>query len=65
MLHKIPNLRGSSAWVLVDFRSPLRNMPGMQDGYNRKGLVSDQGKKKLAFSVLEQAYKSNGVGHAE
>jgi beta-glucuronidase len=65
MLHKIPQLRGSSAWILVDFRSPLRNMPGMQDGYNRKGLVSDQGQKKEAFSVLEQAYKSNGLGHAE
>jgi beta-glucuronidase len=65
MLHKIPQLRGSSAWILVDFRSPLRNLPGMQDGYNRKGLVSDQGQKKEAFSVLEQAYKSNGVGHAE
>ena len=65
MLHRIPQLRGSSAWILVDFRSPLRNLAGMQDGYNRKGLVSDQGKKKAAFFVLQKAYKENGLGHAE
>jgi len=65
MLHKIPQLRGSSAWILMDFKSPIRNLAGMQDGYNRKGLVSDQGKKKAAFFVLQKAYKENALGHAE
>jgi len=65
MLNKIPQLRGVTPWILMDFRSPVRNLPGMQDGYNRKGLVSDQGQKKAAFYVLQKAYKENGLGHAE
>jgi len=65
MLHRIPQLRGSTAWILMDFRSPLRQLPNLQDGFNRKGLVSDQGQKKAAFFVLQKAYKQNGVGHAE
>ena len=27
----------------------MRVLPGIQDGYNRKGLVSEEGEKKLAF----------------
>jgi len=65
MLNKITQLRGSTAWILMDFRSPIRNLAGMQDGYNRKGLVSDQGKKKAAFFVLQKAYKEIGLGHAD
>ena len=65
MLNKIPQLRGTTPWILMDFRSPVRNLPGIQDGFNRKGLVSDQGKKKAAFFVLQKAYKENGLGHAE
>lgn len=65
MLNKIPNLRGLSPWVLMDFRSPSRMLPGIQDDFNRKGLISDQGQRKLAFSVLQKAYRSNAIGHAE
>ena len=65
MLNRIPQLRGSTPWILMDFRSPVRQMPGLQDGFNRKGLVSDQGEKKLAFGILEKAYKGNGLGKAE
>ncbi len=65
MLNRIPQLRGMSPWVLMDFRSPSRLLPGTQDYFNRKGLISDQGNKKLAFSVLQKAYKQGGVGHAE
>ena len=65
MLNKIPQLRGTTPWILMDFRSPVRNLPGIQDGFNRKGLVSDQGRKKAAFFVLQEAYKENGLGHAE
>jgi beta-glucuronidase len=65
MLNRIPQLRGTTPWILMDFRSPVRELPGIQDGFNRKGLVSDQGKKKAAFFVLQKAYKENGLGHAE
>jgi beta-glucuronidase len=65
MLNKIPQLRGTTPWILMDFRSPVRLLPGMQDGFNRKGLISDKGKKKLAFSVLQKAYKDNDLGKPE
>ena len=56
MLERIPQLRGTSPWVLMDFRSPMRQLPGVQDGFNRKGLVSNMGEKKMAFYVLQKAY---------
>jgi beta-glucuronidase len=58
MLKKIPSLRGLSPWILVDFRSPRRPLPGVQDGWNRKGLLSNDGTKKQAFDVLRDAYRS-------
>jgi beta-glucuronidase len=65
MLNRVPNLRGMSAWILMDFRSPTRNLAGIQDGYNRKGLISDQGQRKAAFFVLQKAYLEKAVGKAE
>lgn len=65
MLNRIPQLRGMSAWILMDFRSPTRNLAGIQDGFNRKGLISDQGQKKAAFYVLQKAYVDKTVGKAE
>lgn len=56
MFREIPFLRGMSPWVLMDFRSPTRQLPGIQDGYNRKGLVSDSGEKKKAFFLLQKYY---------
>ena len=64
MLAKIPQVRGLSPWILMDFRAPARQLPGVQDGFNRKGLISDQGQKKLAFGVLQNAYRA-GYGHPE
>lgn len=58
MLEKIDGLRGTCPWVLKDFRSPRRPLPGIQDLFNRKGLVSDQGEKKKAFYVLQEWYRS-------
>jgi beta-glucuronidase len=58
MLKRIPSLRGLSPWILVDFRSPRRPLPGVQDGWNRKGLVGEDGTKKQAFQVLRDAYRS-------
>jgi beta-glucuronidase len=65
MLNKIPQLRGTTPWLLMDFRSPRRLNPGIQDNFNRKGLVSDQGQKKQAFFVLQKAYKDKALGKAE
>jgi len=59
MFSKIPFLAGMTPWVLMDFRSPTRLLPGIQDDFNRKGLISDQGQKKAAFTVLQQYYKSD------
>jgi beta-glucuronidase len=56
MLARIPNLVGLSPWILKDFRSPRRQRPGIQDGWNRKGLVSETGERKLAFDVLAAWY---------
>ncbi len=65
MLNRIPGLRGMTPWVLMDFRSPVRQLPGVQDGFNRKGLISDQGMKKKAFFVLQKAYTEGTVGKAQ
>jgi beta-glucuronidase len=65
MLAKIPQLRGTTPWILMDFRSPTRNIPKLQDGYNRKGLISEDGKKKQAFFTMQKAYKDHTVGKPE
>lgn len=56
MLDKIPQLRGITPWILADFRSPRRVLPDIQDGWNRKGLISETGNKKKAFYVLQKYY---------
>jgi beta-glucuronidase len=57
MLDRIPSLAGMSPWVLMDFRSPRRYLPGIQDFHNRKGLISDRGQRKQAFYVLQKYYQ--------
>ncbi|MEM7585256.1 MAG: glycoside hydrolase family 2 TIM barrel-domain containing protein [Acidobacteriota bacterium] len=57
MLRRIDFLRGISPWILMDFRSPRRPLPGIQDFWNRKGLVSERGQHKAAFSVLQAFYE--------
>ncbi len=56
MWKKVPFVQGMSPWLLMDFRSPRRWLPGIQDFYNRKGLISDRGQKKAAFFVLQKFY---------
>jgi beta-glucuronidase len=65
MLNKIPQLRGATPWILTDFRSPTRNIPKLQDGYNRKGLISEDGKKKQAFGLFQKVYAEHTLGKAE
>ena len=57
MLEKIDGLSGTTPWILKDFRSPRRVLDGIQDYYNRKGLYSDDGNRKLAFYVMKEWYE--------
>jgi beta-glucuronidase len=63
MWQRVPEMAGMSPWVLVDFRSPRRPLPGIQNYFNRKGLISDQGQRKQAFYVLRKFYKEKAAGH--
>lgn len=56
MFSHITNLAGISPWVLFDFRSPYRFQPLNQNGWNRKGLVSDQGFRKKAWYIMNDFY---------
>ena len=56
MLDKIPQLRGLTPWILCDFRSPRRVLPNIQDGWNRKGLIGENGTRKQAYFVLQEYY---------
>jgi beta-glucuronidase len=57
MLKRISFLRGTCPWILMDFRSPRRPLPGIQDFHNRKGLISDRGERKKAFYVMQKYYQ--------
>jgi beta-glucuronidase len=57
MAEKVPFLRGLSPWILKDFRSPRRQHPVHQQGWNRKGLISETGARKQAFQVLADHYR--------
>ncbi|MBW8742885.1 MAG: beta galactosidase jelly roll domain-containing protein [Sphingomonas sp.] len=56
MADKVPELTGMSPWVLKDFRSPRRQHPVFEQGWNRKGLISETGEHKQAFAVLADYY---------
>jgi beta-glucuronidase len=56
MADRVSTLRGMSPWILKDFRSPRRQNPDFQMGWNRKGLISETGQRKLAFDVLATYY---------
>ena len=58
MMQRIPGLAGCTPWILKDFRSPRRALDGIQDDFNRKGLVSEKGEKKDAFYTLQRWYLS-------
>jgi beta-glucuronidase len=64
MLDQIPQFRGTSPWVLVDFRSPRRNLAHIKDGWNRKGLISSNGQKKKAFYTLKRYYDEKARQYA-
>ncbi|AKC88229.1 beta-glucuronidase [Pseudoxanthomonas suwonensis] len=57
MLDRIDGYVGTSPWILADFRSPRRVLPGVQDDYNRKGVLSEKGVPKQAALVLRDYYR--------
>jgi beta-glucuronidase len=58
MLENMEGLSGCTPWILTDFRSPRRVLTDIQDGYNRKGLISDRGIRKAAFYIMQEWYES-------
>lgn len=58
MFDPIDGLAGLTPWILVDFMSPLRQLHGVQDGWNRKGLISEKGYRKKAFFTLQKYYQN-------
>jgi beta-glucuronidase len=56
MFANIPNLVGTTPWVLFDFRSPRRCQQTFQNGWNRKGIISDKGQRKKAWWVVKEFY---------
>ncbi len=57
LMKRMPdNYVGLSPWILTDFRSPKRNNPQYQEGWNNKGLLDHQGNKKKAFYILKSYY---------
>jgi beta-glucuronidase len=61
MLGRMPQWRGATPWILADFRSPRRPLPFIQDGWNRKGLIGENGTKKKAFFVLQSFYRTRAA----
>ena len=58
LLEKISQLRRMLSWILADFRSMRNVFPDIQDGWNHKGWISQNGEKKKAFYVLQNYYET-------
>ena len=59
MIQNNDQIQGLSPWILKDFRSMIRPLADVQDFYNRKGLIDENGKKKKAFKVLQEFYQGD------
>ena len=57
MSEEISALRGISPWILKDFRSPRRQHSIYQNGWNRKGIITETGERKPAFHTLSDHYQ--------
>jgi beta-glucuronidase len=62
MVDRTPGCVGLSPWLLKDFRSPRRWHGKYQQFWNRKGLISEIGERKLAFGVLRNFYAQKAKG---
>jgi beta-glucuronidase len=61
MYDKIDGFSGISPWILMDFRSTRRQLNGVQDFFNRKGVISERGIRKKSFYVLQDFYRKKNV----
>lgn len=57
MFGTIPNLCGVCPWLLFDYKSLGRMNQVYQKGYNRKGLISENGEKKKAWYIMHEYYQ--------
>ncbi|AWX43662.1 Beta-glucuronidase [Flagellimonas maritima] len=57
MLDNIEFMAGMTPWILKDFLSPRRNLKRIQNDFNRKGLISEEGIRKKAFYRMQDYYK--------
>ncbi|PKQ46656.1 glycoside hydrolase family 2 [Confluentibacter flavum] len=58
MFNTIPNLSGVCPWLLFDYRSLGRMNQLYQNGYNRKGLLSEKVEKKKAWYIMHDYFKT-------
>jgi len=58
MMKDIEFLSGVTPWILKDFSSPRRHLRRVQKDYIRKGIISENGNKKMAFYTLRDYYLS-------
>ncbi|MDD4969395.1 MAG: glycoside hydrolase family 2 TIM barrel-domain containing protein [Paludibacter sp.] len=58
MFNTIPNLCGVCPWLLFDYRSLGRMNQVYQQGYNRKGVLSEHGEKKKAWHIMHEYFKN-------
>ena len=61
----LPNFAGMTPWILKDFLSPRRPLPGIQDWYNRKGLTDEVGGRKDNFETLREHYAQVAGEHPD
>jgi len=57
MIEQLPNLCGIAPWALFDFRNPGYSQARYQQGWNRKGLISQYGEKKQAWYIMHEFYE--------
>jgi beta-glucuronidase len=55
-LDATPGMVGVIPWILKDFRSPRRWHGRFQANWNRKGVIDENGRRKLAFETLKRFY---------
>jgi beta-glucuronidase len=61
----VPWIKGTAPWILKDFRSPRRYRADYQNYWNRKGLISETGQRKLAWQVLHDFYRKKAAATAK
>lgn len=49
MYNRVDGFAGTSPWILMDFRSTRRQPNGIQDFFNRKGVISERGVRKGVY----------------